>query len=117
MNIAIYFVIFIWKNKIKNIILNNIDKIFTIEETITILELNVFINDRKNNVLENKLDIYDIREIFVKIIQKGGSLIDFLYVYERINHYLKTTRNTKEIAELICSDLAKFENRRPKLVI
>jgi len=97
-----------FRNKLKSIVLNNIDKVFTIQEAAMMLELNVLINGRKNDVLENKIDIYDIREIFVKIIQKGGKLTDFLYIYERINHYSKTTKNTDEIAELVYSDIKNY---------
>lgn len=83
-----------------------IEKIFTVQEAYCILEM-VKSNFHNEDIYSlTKLDILDFREIFIKILKKGGSLKDLDYVFERIVHYAKNTSDKDFIAFSVYQDLA-----------
>lgn len=86
-----------------------LDKIFTEEEAFALLELiaSQYKNkDMSSNIYElTDYSILDFKDIFVKILQKGGSIKDILYVFERIVHYSKSNKDLDTIAFAICQDL------------
>ena len=108
--------IYMTRNDFLKYILNNItfsyiDKIFTSIEAFCLLQLvkaNIKSGDTESQNALNATDfsIFDFHDIFLKIIQKGGSLKDINYVYEKIVYYSNKSKDKDFIAFSVCQDLA-----------
>lgn len=93
------------KYVLNDITFKYIYKIFTLEETFCLLELIKNKEDELNIYNLSDFNIADFREIFVKILQKGGSLKDITYVFERIIYYSNSSKDKDFIAFSVCQDL------------
>ncbi len=84
-----------------------IDEIFTIEDAYLLREIFAgSLSGTEREECYDTLSIFDLREIFVKIIQRGGSVKDIKFVRTKIMHYWKKTSDLDYIAFLVCNDLA-----------
>lgn len=82
------------------------DKIFTIQEAYCLLEIVKMDYDNDNIYSLTDFSTLDYRDIFMKIIEKGGSLKDIDYIFERIVNYSKTSNDKDFIAFSVCQDVA-----------
>lgn len=83
-----------------------IEKIFTVQEAYCILEIVKRDINNEDIYSLSDLNILDFREIFIKILKKGGSIKDLDYVFERIVHYSKNSSDKDFIAFSVYQDLA-----------
>jgi len=91
---------------LNDIVFKYIDKIFTVQEAFATLEMvKSDYHDDEIYSMTN-LNILDFREIFIKIIEKGGSLKDLDFVFERIINHSKTSQDKDFIAFSVCQDIA-----------
>lgn len=90
---------------LNNVVFKYIDKIFTVQEAFCLLEM--IKSDYHNEDIYSltELNILDFRDIFIKIIEKGGSLKDLDYIFERIVNYSKSSKDKDFIAFSVCQDI------------
>ncbi|MGM9993276.1 MAG: FHIPEP family type III secretion protein [Candidatus Avigastranaerophilus sp.] len=95
------------KEIMKKTALKYINLIFTIEETFALLELYSGCFPAGYKIISQQLNIYELKEIFIKLLQKHCSLKDIVYVMEKIIKYSKTSKDTDYIAFQIYDDMIK----------
>ena len=88
-----------------------LDRIFTIEELWTLLELYKTEDSVPDIIVDN---LFIVKDICVEILKMEGSLKDLVYVIEKISKLLKKSKDPKYIAFSICQDL-KFGKNVGKL--
>lgn len=91
----------------KKTALKYINLIFTIEETFALLELYRGYFPAGYKIISQQLNIYELKEILIKLLQKHCSLKDIVYVMEKIIKYSKTSKDTDYIAFQIYDDMIK----------
>ena len=92
---------------LKKAILKYIHLIFTLEEAGAILQLYKLDNEAGYDIIQERFDFLDIKELFIKLLQKNCSLKDYVYVVEKIIKYSKETRDIDMIAFQIYDDMEK----------
>ena len=92
---------------LKKVILKYIHLIFTQEEAAAILQLYRSDNIAGYDIIQERFDLLEIKELFIKLLQKNCSLKDYVYIIEKIIKYSKETKDIDIIAFQIYYDMEK----------
>ncbi len=91
---------------LNDLVFEYIDKIYSAKETFCILDLLCSNNYYDFDIYyATNLSIFDFRDIFVKIIQRGGKIKDIEAIFESILRHSKKTDDVDKIAFKVCQDL------------
>lgn len=89
------------KEHLKKVVIKNVDKILTTSDVYKYLEQAKkaeYVENIINNIIE-RLDIEDIRKIFVNLIEEEVSIHDIVYILEKINAYSREKAEIDYIVE------------------
>ena len=107
-----------FKNIFKQLIMKNIDIIFTLEETVALFELyKISLNSKKIqintiNKINEIFNFYMLKRIFIKLLQKNYSLKDIDFIFEKIIQYSQNSNDSEYIAFQICKDIDNINSRK-----
>lgn len=89
------------KEHLKKVVIKNVDKILTTSDVYKYFEQAKkaeYVENIINNIIE-RLDIEDIRKIFVNLIEEEVSILDIVYILEKINAYSREKAEVDYIVE------------------
>lgn len=90
----------------ENICIQYVDKIMVNADVEKYLETVKATNPKLVETLLSRLDIEDIRDVFVNLIRERVSIKDAPYIVERLSYHARQDKKTEYLSEQLRSDLA-----------
>ena len=90
----------------ENIYIQYVDKIMVNADVEKYLEIVKATNPKLVETLLNRLEIEDIRDVFVNLIRERVSITDAPYIVERLSYHAREDKKPEYLSEQLRSDLA-----------